>query len=76
MNLQLLEIKVALVIFRPIEYVYKNIINPGQMSNYFISKSTGRMEFEKTVIWKFPEHDLEFPIKIANIENDKQISFT
>ncbi len=45
------------------------------MSNYFIAKSTGRMESGKSVIWKFPEFYKEFPIEIGNIENDKLISF-
>jgi uncharacterized protein YndB with AHSA1/START domain len=45
------------------------------MSNYFISKSTGRMEEGKTLTWQFPEFDMKFPVDIGRIEQDKYISY-
>jgi uncharacterized protein YndB with AHSA1/START domain len=45
------------------------------MSNYFISKSSGRMEEGKKIMWRFPEFDMEFPIRVGKIEKNKYISF-
>jgi len=57
-----LEIKVALQILKPVNTVFEAIIDPEEMSNYFISKSSGRMIEGEQVWWKFPEFEVEFPI--------------
>ncbi len=38
-----LEIKVAIQILKPANTVFEAIINPEKMTNYFISKSSGKM---------------------------------
>jgi uncharacterized protein YndB with AHSA1/START domain len=70
-----LEIKAALKIQKPVHEVYEAIVDPAKMSNYFISKSTGRMEEGKTLTWQFPEFDMQFPVRIDKIEKDKYISY-
>jgi len=75
MNDQILEIKTALQILRPAHDVFEAIVDPVKMSNYFISKGSGRMEEGKEVIWKFPEFDFEFPVRVGKIEKDKYISY-
>jgi len=75
MNDQILEIKAALQILRPAHEVFEAIVDPVKMSNYFISKSSGRMEEGKEVIWKFPEFDFEFPVRVGKIEKDRFISY-
>ena len=73
---QKLEIKASLKIQKPIREVFEAIVNPAKMSNYFISKSTGRMEEGKTLTWQFPEFDMEFPVRVEKIEQDKYISYS
>jgi uncharacterized protein YndB with AHSA1/START domain len=75
MEKQTLEIKAALQILKPVNEVFEAIIDPVKMSNYFISKSSGRMEEGKKVMWRFPEFDMEFPVRIGKIEKNKYISF-
>lgn len=70
-----LEVKAALQIQKPAHEVFEAIVDPDKMSNYFISKSTGRMEEGKNLIWKFPEFDVEAPVKVGKIETDKYISY-
>jgi uncharacterized protein YndB with AHSA1/START domain len=72
---QKLEIKAALKILKPVHEVYEAIVDPTQMSNYFISQSTGRMEEGKTLTWQFPEFDMQFPVRIKKAEQDKFISY-
>ena len=71
----LLEIKTAIQILKSVNDVFEAIVNPSKMSNYFISKSTGRMEEGRQLKWQFPEFEMEFPIKVGKTEKDKYISF-
>ena len=73
MKNQALEIKAALQISKPADEVFDAIIDPFKMSNYFISKGSGKMEEGKQIIWQFPEFDSDFPIRVGKIE--KNISF-
>jgi uncharacterized protein YndB with AHSA1/START domain len=75
MKPELLSINVAMQIQKPINEVFEAIINPDQMSHYFISESTGVMEEGKNIIWKFPEFEFECPIRVGKIEVNKYISY-
>lgn len=75
MNDRLLEIKTQIQIQKPSAEVYEAIVDPGKMSNYFISGSSGRMESGKTVRWRFPEFDFEFPVRVSKTEPGKHVSF-
>lgn len=68
MKPDVLEINVAMQISKPINEVFEAIVNPEKMCNYFISQSTGRMEEGKDLIWKFPEFDMEVPVKVVKAE--------
>jgi uncharacterized protein YndB with AHSA1/START domain len=70
-----LQINVAMQIQKPIHEVFDAIVDPSKMANYFISESTGRMESNKNLIWKFPEFELEFEIRVDCVEKDKFISY-
>jgi uncharacterized protein YndB with AHSA1/START domain len=72
---QTLSIKTALQIGKPVNDVFEAIVDPDLMSNYFISKSSGRMVEGKTIMWRFPEFEMEFPIRVGQIEKDKYISY-
>jgi uncharacterized protein YndB with AHSA1/START domain len=70
-----LEVKAALQVQKPVEEVFEAIINPEKMSNYFISKGTARMEEGVKITWRFPEFDMDVPIRVGKIEKNKFISF-
>jgi uncharacterized protein YndB with AHSA1/START domain len=75
MKNQPLEIKTAIQISKPAPEVFEAIVDPVKMSNYFISESSGRMEEGKTLMWRFPEFDMEVPVRTGKIEKNKYISF-
>ena len=75
MKTDVLEINVAMQISKPINEVYEAIVNPEKMCNYFISQSNGRMEEGKDLIWKFPEFDMEVPIKVVKAQANSLISY-
>lgn len=71
-----LEINCAIQIQKPIHEVFEAIVSKDKMSNYFIAESTGNMEEGKVLIWKFPEFDIEVPIKVGKIVIDNYVSYT
>lgn len=75
MNSLNLEIKAAIQIQKPLHEVFEAIVDPQKMSNYFISKASGRMEEGKQILWQFPEFEMEFPIRVGKIEKDQYISY-
>lgn len=70
-----LEIKTRLQILRPVQDVYEAIIDPVKMSNYFISKGSGKLEEGKRIIWQFPEFAMDFPIQVKRLESNSYISY-
>ena len=70
-----LEIKTAIQIQKSPGEVFEAIVDPSKMSNYFISKGSARMEAGKMVSWKFPEFDIEFPIRVDEIKLGEYISY-
>ena len=70
-----LESNTALQIQKPIEEVFEGIVNPAKMTKYFISESTGRLETDKEVFWKFPEFSEQFLVKEIKLEANRSISF-
>jgi len=75
METHVLEIKTRIQIQRPAAAIFEAIVDPAKMSNYFISKGSGRMESEKVIMWKFPEFEIEFPIRTGELEDDRYIPF-
>jgi len=75
MENQVLEIKTALQVQKPAGEVFEAIVNPEKMSGYFISKGSGPLVEGKIVTWRFPEFNMEFPVRAGKIINDEYISF-
>jgi uncharacterized protein YndB with AHSA1/START domain len=75
MKSQTLEVKAAIQISKPADEVFEAIVDPSKMSNYFIIKGSGRMEDGKTLTWRFPEFDMDVPIRVGKTEKNKYISF-
>jgi uncharacterized protein YndB with AHSA1/START domain len=72
---QILEIKAAIQILKPADKVFDAIVDSAAMTNYFISKASGRLEEGKEIFWKFPEFDVEFPIRAGKIMKNEYISY-
>ena len=71
----LLEIKTDIQVLKTPDVVFESIVDPSTMSNYFISKGSARMEEGKIIQWKFPEFDIEFPIRVGKVLKNKYISY-
>jgi uncharacterized protein YndB with AHSA1/START domain len=71
-----LQIKAGLKILKSVHQVFEAIVDPAQMAHYFIAKSSGRMEPGATLTWQFPEFDMQFPVRVQKVEEDKLISYS
>jgi uncharacterized protein YndB with AHSA1/START domain len=70
-----LEIETAIQILKTPHEVFEAIVDPAKMSNYFISSGSGRLEEGKVIMWRFPEFELEFPVRAGRVEKDTFVSF-
>mgnify|MGYP003623774786 CR=1 FL=1 len=75
MKPKILTIKAAIQVRKPACEVFEAIVDPAKMSNYFISQGSACMEEGKTVTWRFPEFDIEVPVRVGKVEKDKYISY-
>ncbi|MEX0966917.1 MAG: SRPBCC domain-containing protein [Bacteroidia bacterium] len=75
MKNQRFDIKTVIQVLKPANEVFEAIVDPEGLTRYFISESTGRMEPGKELIWRFPEFDMDVPVRIDKVEQDKFISF-
>ncbi|NQD70564.1 ATPase [Sphingobacterium shayense] len=62
-------------ILKPTSVVFKAIVEPEMMRNYFIAHSTGKLQQGITVSWSFPEFQGTFPVTAKEIKIDSYISF-
>ncbi|MFD4815998.1 SRPBCC family protein [Peribacillus butanolivorans] len=63
-------------ILKPVNEVYEAIVDPEQMSNYWFSSGTGRVEQGKTITWRYDEYNAEVVINVLEVEEDKKIVFS
>jgi uncharacterized protein YndB with AHSA1/START domain len=70
-----LQINTGIQIRKPSHEVFEAIVHPEKMSSYFTAKSSGRMEEGKKLTWRFPEFDMDFPVRVGKIETNKLITF-
>ncbi|MCW4012574.1 MAG: SRPBCC domain-containing protein [Candidatus Bathyarchaeota archaeon] len=70
-----LEVGVSIQIQKPMHEVYEAIVDPAKMTQYFISKSSGRIETGKNLTWRYPEFDMEFPIRVKETKPNEYVSY-
>ena len=75
MKKKALQVKTQLEIAKPVHQVFEAIVDPEEMSHYFISSGTGRMQSGKTVHWKFDKGG-GLDARVERIEPDRFVSFS
>ncbi len=75
MNTEALEIRQTIQIYKTPLEVYEAIADPAQLSQYFIARSTGRLENNIEIIWHFPEFTTAVPVTGATMVQGKLVSF-
>lgn len=75
MKPQTLEIKTGIQIQKPVHNVFEAIADPIKMSNYFIAYGSGRMEAGEQLTWRFPELDMDVPVRVGEVRQNEYISY-
>ncbi|MBW3467190.1 SRPBCC domain-containing protein [Arthrospiribacter ruber] len=70
-----LRISTALQVGSTSDKVFKAIIDPEKMKNYFISHGTAMMQQGETVEWEFPEFPGAFPVRVLEVTENQKIIF-
>jgi uncharacterized protein YndB with AHSA1/START domain len=75
MENQFLEIQAKIQIQKPVTVVFDAIVDPLKITKYFLSQSSGKLIEGHEVTWRFPEFDVDIPVRTGKIEKDRYISF-
>ena len=70
-----LRVQTALKIVKPAHDVFEAIVDPKKMSNYFISKGSGRLDEGMPVTWTWDDVQVQAEVRPGKIEPDRFISF-
>jgi uncharacterized protein YndB with AHSA1/START domain len=70
-----LHVETGLKIRKPVHEVFEAIVDPKKMSNYFISKGSGRLDEGKTVTWTWDDMKMQADVRPSKIEPDRLVSF-
>jgi len=62
-------------ILRPIGDVFAAVIDPEEMSHYFISKGSGRLEAGKDITWEFADVGTRVHIHVLEVVPDSLIVY-
>lgn len=66
-------VEAQMLIRKPVEDVFEAFINPEVTTNFWFTKSTGRLEEGKTVTWKWEMYNVESNVKVIQIIPNKLI---
>lgn len=70
-----LSAQATLQIQKPVQQVFDAIVNSEHLTQYFISKSSGKIEAGKTLTWEFGDFPGAFPVKVLEVQEPQIISF-
>ncbi|MFD0959023.1 SRPBCC family protein [Paenibacillus chungangensis] len=66
-------VKTEMLIRKPVEEVFEAFINPEITSNFWFTKSSGRLEIGKRVLWEWEMYGVSDEIYVKDIEKNKRI---
>ena len=65
-----------LQIRKPAKEVFKAIVNPEEIGNYWFSTSSERWEQGKAIILRYDEYNAEGTINVLEVQENKEIVFS
>jgi uncharacterized protein YndB with AHSA1/START domain len=62
-------------ILRPVQRVFAAVVDPEEMTHYFISKGSGRLEAGKDITWEFADVGTSVKIHVLEVIADERIVY-
>jgi len=75
-NLQLTQVpisKTGMLIRRPVEDVFEAFISPEITTKFWFTKSSGRLEAGRQILWEWEMYNVSAPVTVKAIEQNKRI---
>jgi len=66
-------VRTEMLIRKPVEEVFEAFINPEITTNFWFTKSSGRLEIGKRVLWEWEMYGVSDEIYVKDIEENKRI---
>ena len=63
----------GMLIRRPVGEVFNAFIDPVIVTNFWFTRSSGRLEAGKQVTWTWEMYNISTPVRVKEIENNKRI---
>lgn len=76
MSAEQLSVGVKLKVLRPAREVFEAVVDPGEMSKYFITTGSARLEQGKHAVWSFADHGgVEVEVDVVEAVVAKRLAF-
>jgi uncharacterized protein YndB with AHSA1/START domain len=73
MNREILEAKAEMLIRKPIAEVFEAFVNPDITTQFWFTKSSGRLEVGKQIQWEWEMYNASTQVNVKAIEPNKRI---
>ncbi len=70
-----LEARVQDRVLESVDKVFAAIVDPAQMSSYFITGASGPMKAGTTVEWEFADVSCKIPVHVIEVEKNRKIVY-
>lgn len=68
-------VETQMLIRRPVKQVFEAFIDPAITTNFWFTKSTGKLKTDEKVTWEWEMYGVSVQILVKQILQDKKISF-
>ena len=65
--------KTGMLIRRPVADVFEAFIDPAITTNFWFTKSTGRLEVGREVRWAWEMYGIDIPVKVIAVEPEARL---
>lgn len=65
--------KAEMLIRKPVEEVFEAFVNPAITTQFWFTKSSGRLDENKQVEWIWEMYNYTAPVKVISVETNKKI---
>jgi uncharacterized protein YndB with AHSA1/START domain len=63
----------AMLIRKPVAEVFSAFVNPDITTKFWFSKSTGKLEVGKQIVWIWDMYDVQIPVTVKEMLTNKMI---
>lgn len=70
-----IQVKVSDHILKPIEVVFKAIVDPTKITKYFVSDASDFISEGKNIEWEFKDYNVKLTVDVLKVIKNEQITF-